>query len=132
MLKRLLLNVVTKPDKGRGVVILDKSDYRTKVNDILSDRCKFSVVKQPHHKVLLQVEDKINRVLNKLKKSAAITDEVYNGLHDSGSTPGILYGLPKIHELLVPLQPIFAACGTPTYKLAKYLVPLLLSFFESP
>ena len=119
--------VVTKPDKGRGVVILDKSDYRTKVNDILSDRSKFSVVKQPLHKVLLQVEDKINRVLNKLKKSAAITDKVYNGLHVSGSTPGILYGLPKIHKLLVPLRPIFAACGTPTYKLAKCLVPLLSS-----
>ena len=47
--------VVIKPDKGRGVVILDKSDYRTKVNDILSDRSKFSVVKQPPHKVLLHV-----------------------------------------------------------------------------
>ena len=27
----------------------------------------------------------------------------------------------------MPLRPIFAACGTPTYKLAKYLVPLLSS-----
>ena len=107
-------------------MILDKSDYRTKVNDILSDRSKFSIVTQPLHKVSLQVEDKVNRVLNKLKKSATITTEVYSDLYVSGSTPGILYGLPKIHKLLVPLRPIFAACGTPTYKLAKYLVPFLL------
>jgi len=43
----------------------------------------------------------------------------------SGSTPGILYGLPKIHKALVPLRPIFSACGTSAYNLAKFLVPVL-------
>ena len=39
--------------------------------------------------------------------------------------PGILYGLPKIHKTLVPLCPIFSACGTPAFYLAKFLVPVL-------
>ena len=56
---------------------------------------------------------------------------MYNALHVSGSTPGILYGLPKIHKLLTPLRPIFAACGTPTYKLVKYLVPILSPLTEN-
>ena len=56
---------------------------------------------------------------------------MYNDLYVSGSTPGILYGLPKIHKLLTPLRPIFAACGTPTYKLAKYLVPILAPLTEN-
>ena len=123
--------IVTRPDKGRGVVILDKDDYKKKVTDILSDSSKFGLVKEPIHKILLQVEDKVNRLLAKLKKAAMITPDVYNELYVSGSTPGILYGLPKVHKLFTPLRPIFAACGTPTYKLAKYLVPILAPLTEN-
>ena len=106
--------VVTKPDKGKGVVVLDKVKYVEKVESILSDRSKFTVVTEPLHKILLQLEDKVNRLLNKLKKDSIITDQLYNSLHVSGSTPGILYGLPKIHKTNVPLRPIFRACGTAT------------------
>lgn len=117
--------VVTRPDKGKGVVILDRSSYVDKIKTILSDRSKFCTVTEPLHKVLLRVEDKVNRVLAKLKKSGILSEKAYNDLHVSGTNPGILYGLPKIHKLLIPLRPIFAACGTPTYKLAKFLVPIL-------
>ena len=54
-----------------------------------------------------------------------ISEEVYKSLFASGSVPGILYGLPKIHKALVPLRPIFSACGTPAYNLSKFLVPVL-------
>ena len=54
-----------------------------------------------------------------------LSEELYKHLFVSGSTPGILYGLPKIHKVLVPLRPIFSACGTPCYNLAKFLVPIL-------
>ena len=117
--------VVTKPDKGRGVVILDKTSYIDKVKSILSDATKFHLINEPVLKTIRQVEDKVNRIISKLKKLSMISDSVYKELHVSGSTPGILYGLPKVHKVLVPLRPIFAACGTPTYKLAKFLVPLL-------
>ena len=47
------------------------------------------------------------------------------------SNLGILYGLCKVHKTVVdvcpPLRPILSALGTPTYKLAKYLVPKLAS-----
>ena len=42
---------------------------------------------------------------------------------------GIPYGLCKVHKQLVdncpPFRPIMSAMKTPTYKLAKFLVPLL-------
>ena len=82
---------------------------------LLSDRTKFCLVTEPLHKLLLRVEDKVNRLLTKLKKDSAISDDTYNELHASGSNPGILYGLPKIHKPNVPLRPIFRACGTATY-----------------
>ena len=33
--------VITKPDKGAGTVLLNKSDYVAKMMDILDDRTKF-------------------------------------------------------------------------------------------
>ena len=48
-----------------------------------------------------------------------------------GSNPGILHGLCKAHKTVVnvfpPFRPILSVIGTPTYKLAKYLVPKLVS-----
>ena len=50
-------------------------------------------------------------------------------LKPRGSRSGILYGLCKVHKQLVdncpPFRPIRSAIKTPTYKLAKFLVPLL-------
>ena len=43
----------------------------------------------------------------------------------SGSLPGVLYGLPKIHKLNCPIRPILSAIGTFNYNCANLLVPLL-------
>ena len=46
-----------------------------------------------------------------------------------GSRPGILYGMGKIHQEtrngIPPFCPILPAIGTPTYKLAKFLLKFL-------
>ena len=49
-------------------------------------------------------------------------------MHASGTKPGILYGLSKIHKCDVPLRPILSAMGTAGYNLAKFFVPLLSAF----
>ena len=45
--------------------------------------------------------------------------------------PGILYGLCKVHKAITdicpPFRPILSAIGTPSYKLAKFLIPKLSS-----
>ena len=81
--------------------------------------------------MLLKVEGKVNRLLSKLKETSSITENEYNELYASGTNPGILYGLPKVHKAFVPLRPIFSACKTPTFKLAKFLVPILAPFTEN-
>ena len=46
-----------------------------------------------------------------------------------GSRPGILYGSPKVHKPVInncpKFRPILSTIGTPTYKLAQFLVPIL-------
>ena len=55
-------------------------------------------------------------------------EDEYSQMHVSGTKPGILYGLPKIHKCDVPLRPILSATGTTGSNLAKFFVPLLSAF----
>ena len=121
--------IVTKPDKGRGVVILDKFDYISSMSKIISNSTKFIEINESWTKYSLKIEDKINRFLLKLKNQSLIPDEIYNKLRATGSSPGILYGLPKIHKIdfksKFQFRPIFASYNVPSYNIAKFLVPIL-------
>ena len=90
--------IVCKPDKGRGVVLLDKDMYLSKMNELISDASKFEKLCDPVDRYTVRMEDKVNRLLRKLKYCDAISDVVYKSLYVSGASPGILYGLPKIHK----------------------------------
>lgn len=132
LLKELSKNknlIISKPDKGRGVVLTDKVNYINSMNTIISDASKFSIITDPIEKFSLRIEDKINNFLRKIKKLELIPQDVINKLFVSGSGPGILYGLPKIHKLdfssKFQFRPIFAAYNCPSYNLAKFLVPVL-------
>lgn len=58
-------------------------------------------------------------------KQKSIPEEVYKDLFQSGSTSGVLYGLPKVHKTNCPARPILSTIGTYNYKLAKFFVPIL-------
>ena len=122
--------VIARPDKGNGVVLMDKEDYISRVNAILSDTSKFVKLDSDTDALLtvLHLEDKIHTFLQ--KQFDEINERgkrgpTYNYLYPSGTNLGILYGLPKIHKENYPLRPILSACNTPNYMLAKFLVPNL-------
>ena len=67
----------------------------------------------------------------KIEKSGTLSTEKYKKIKAVGSKPGILYGLCKVYkeitDICPPFRPILSAIGTPSYKLAKFLVPKLSS-----
>ena len=76
------------------------------------------------------MEETIKQTLDHFRqKKNYITQNDYDKLTPSGSQPGILYGLAKIHKAVIcncpPCRPILNAINTPTYKIAKFLVSLL-------
>ena len=134
-LKNLVKNkdlIIQEADKGNTVVILNKNDYNLKMKKILSDKSKFQKLSIDKNKVLnhiVNMENRITEVLKKLKEKQQICEKKYKDLHPVGSRPGILYGRTKIHKPIKdgvpPFRPILSDIGTPTYKLAKFFVPLL-------
>ena len=117
--------VILKPDKGNGVVIRNKADYESKMNSIIQDCTEFTLINDNDwFKRMLKHEDQVNRYLYKLCQEI-IDKPLQDHLHLSSSHPGILYGLPKIHKMSIPLRPILSSIGTCGYKIAKFLVPIL-------
>ena len=64
-----------------------------------------------------------------LKSTGSLSDKHYKKIKAVGSRAGLLYGLCKVHKTIFdvcpPFRPILSAIGTPTYKIAKFLVPIL-------
>ena len=128
VLKNLSKNkelLVLRPDKGNGIVLLDRNQYINKMNEIISDTNKFKPVRGDCLKAVFKLEDKLNRFLKTLSEKSLISNTQLKDLDASGSQPGILYGLPKVHKTGCPLRPILSAIGTHNYNLAKFLVPAL-------
>ena len=114
-----------KPEKGNGVVIMDKSDYTAKMNSILDDETKFIRLNEDPTRTTISRENRLKKYLRDLKKNGSITDATYHEIFPTGSRPGLLYGLPKVHKFDIPLRPIISSISTHSYRLAKFLVPLL-------
>ena len=119
-------------NKGNTIVILDKDSYLKSVEALLKDSSKFQSIPVAPDKDLNYIINSAKRVtdlLKKLKNKNAIIKETYNKLWPVGSKPGTLYGSTKLHKPLInelpSLGPILSVIGTPTYKLAKFLVLLL-------
>ncbi len=120
--------IIQKSDKGNSIVLLNRRDYVSKMQEILSDSSKFQKVPVDPDKDLnkiFSVENRVKKVLDSASKHGVFTEPEYKRLCPSGSRPGRLYGVGKIHKPGCPLRPILSAIGTPTYALAKFLVPLL-------
>ena len=125
--------IIQKADKGNVVVIVDKNVYVDKMESILNDKFKFKEVKftkiNEELDYLLDQEKELKDFLKILNEKNVITDKVLNSLKPCGSQPGVLYGLCKVHKESTgsspPFRPILSAINTPSYKLAKFLIPLL-------
>ena len=126
-LKELKTNrsiILSKPDKGSGIVILNKSDYVSKVESCLSDRTKFQSLSTNKDETD-KVEKQLTYCLKQLLTEGYISGTTYEELRPTGSTIPRLYGLPKIHKDNVPIRPILSMSGSAFHSTARWLVKLL-------
>ena len=110
--------IVSKPDKGQGVAILNKCDYIAKMESILQDQAKS--------------DDNISKLskfqgfLYRLKASKQLDDEIHHLSRPTAVPTPMLYGLPKLHEDGIPLRPTLASTGSFNYQSAVWLNKILM------
>ena len=122
-----------KQDKGRGVVILNKSDYIEKCEDFLKGT-EFKKLSKDHARGF---QSRVQRVLLGMKSKFDIT--TYKKLYPSSSQPGLFFGMAKVHKLKsstedvtkLPLRPVISNIGTSTYEIAKHLAKILTPLTKS-
>ena len=122
-----------KQDKGRGIVIMDRTKYVEKCQNILQSDKFVELQEDPTAKF----ESRVQKCLRKMKKRlGAVT---YNSIYPTASRPGRFYGTAKLHKLdegctdinQLPVRPIISNIGTATYKTSKYLAKLLAPLTKS-
>ena len=124
--------IILKQDKGRGVVIMDRTKYLEKCLNMLNTNQFRKLDTDPTQ----SLEKKVKTTLRKL--ISIFTKTEYKKLYPTGSNPGKFYGTAKIHKLKqdegidqLTLRPIISNIGTATYHTAKYLAKLLAPLSES-
>lgn len=107
--------IIRKADKSNIYVILNKENYKNKLDEILGDETKFRVLQDDPS---LKLKDKLNKLIvanNALannKKLPKLVGEYH---------AGYIYGNSKIHKNAndPPLRPIISQIPAPTYTIAK-------------
>ena len=118
---------ITKPDKGTGTVIVDRSAYFSRIEtEILSDSTKFTRVGPVD---IVEASEKAEKFLRKkldgLYKSKKIDNILRDIIRPLGSQVPRLYGLPKIHKDQCPYRPILSMVNASQEPLAKWLLKVL-------
>ena len=109
-------------DKGRATVLLDKTDYERKIDQMLSDSSTYvKLQKDPTSKY----KNRLTKLLKILKDNNKITIQQWKHMYPTSEDPPKFYGLPKIHKPGTPLRPIVSSMGSITYFVAKYLAEIL-------
>lgn len=104
-----------KADKGNKMVIMDKTEYRRRMNNLIADS-SFKVLKR-------------NPLQGMINKSKDLIDAIEEGLEipkwklkvHNPQLP-LLYGQPKIHKPGDKMRPVIASYTSPMYKIAQWVV----------
>ena len=119
--------LITKPDKGNGVVILDRKRYNKAIEELISYISKFAKLNEDP---FLKSEASLRHFLRKLKQKNFFNEIEYDKLYPSGSAPARIYGTHKMHKFsssdsFPKLRPIASSIGTFNCNLARFLCDLL-------
>ena len=110
--------IIQKADKGNSVVLVAKNVYIRHIEKILDDVTKFEKIRIKKGILNFSINHEISLTTDQYKKIKVI-----------GRRARSLYGFCKVRKAIsvisVHFKPIISAIGTPSYKLAKLLVPKL-------
>lgn len=121
----------TKSDKGGHTVIMDVSDYESKL-ELHIDEGNYALVNLDQAPLIDLIEKE--RILVKNLRGIKNLEDFFKSIRHITFEPNTLlipkfYGLPKIHKPGSPLRPITSTVGSVGYYLAKVFDRLIKGIF---
>ena len=94
--------LVVTADKGVALVVMDKKEYISKMNQLLEDTNTYRLLKMdPTNKY----KNRLINILRRIKSEGRLVEGTYKKMYPTGASSPKLYGLPKIHKKDNPLRP---------------------------
>ena len=115
--------IITKPDKGNGIVIVNKLEFVNKMKQSISDETKSK--KNKKQNPTKSRENTLLTYLCKLRKDGILHDGIFQKIPPSCSSSGVLYGLLKVHMSGCPFHPIVSSVETYNDNVPSYLIRIL-------
>ena len=116
---------IMKPDKGKGVVLMNKDDYENRMISTINDGPYSTLNIDGRWKNGSPLNKMQNDVLNLLKdlKNKNICNNFFTkSLIVSNPKVPVMYGLPKTHKIGRKMRPIISNIRSPTSKIARWTV----------
>ena len=109
-------------DRGRATVILNTTDYETKMATLLNDPTTYELLaKDP----TAPYKRKLINIIKRWQSQDPIPQQLKHRIYPTAEEVPKIYGLPKIHKPDFPLRPIVASRGGITYNAARVLADIL-------
>lgn len=108
--------IITRADKSNAVVLMNKSDYKKKMEETLENG---GAIEDPtfnfetHVKKTRELINGSSHIIRNQKEKLRILEP--------NPVPPRLYGMPKLHKEDAPMRPVISYISAPTYSLAKLL-----------
>ena len=109
--------VITQADKGGGVVIIDRTEYVDKMNELLNDQ---EVYSKKSSGFIEKTSKKFNQDARKVMKKTERGKQLLHLLEEAPTAPR-MRGIPKLHKRNIPMRPITSGIGSAPHRLAKLL-----------
>ena len=113
--------MILKPNKGNGVVLLNKVDYQDAINQLFSDKTKLKIIKIDPTLTRLKT---VQNYLNNLCKRNEIIEAKKKQMRPMSAQLGRTLGLPKVFAKIPKFHPVTDTTNTPYYKIGPYLSSL--------
>ncbi|XP_078682439.1 uncharacterized protein LOC144916914 [Branchiostoma floridae x Branchiostoma belcheri] len=115
--------VIVPADKGKAVVVMDKTDYVEKCEKLLEDKDTYKVIGPVNP--TKKLKGRLQRKLREIKKAGHLDPKVYDKVYPTSDATPRFYATPKIHKNPLKMRPIVSGINSITYHLARHLADLL-------
>lgn len=119
--------VYTNPDKGKGVVILNKTDY-TEAMELHIREGPYELQKFKGAHPVDRLQNKVKESLQQLCDKGLLSGEQKRRLIVPNPRMPRMSGFPKIHKEGNQIRPVVTTIDSPTSKIAEFLVRKFRSY----
>ena len=117
--------MILPADKGKCLVVMDRKDYLSKMEEKLKDETTYRPIeKDPTNEIKKALTDQ----LDKIKEEKQIDQRTYYKLYPTKERIPRMYGQPKVHKQNYPLREIVDSTGSVAKEVDKYISKILQKY----